>query len=244
MQNSRFLSSTLFVALFSCLLTGMPQAMAQDHDHGHQNHKSGSPDPKAYHKFVPNLNQWNPQVRYMADMQGGRLWLRHTGFTYTLYSQDQINSIHDFYHHGPMPPPDRRMENELVDLHSFEVEFLGANPQSQHQALHPSDHYINFFLGNDPAKWATGVRAYQEISYRALYPGIDLHMVDVEGRLKYEFLLAPGADPNLIRMQYKGMEGLEIVDGELNVRTSVGCTQGNAPLCLPRHQWPKAGSAM
>jgi hypothetical protein len=32
----------------------------------------------------------------------------------------------------------------------------------------------NYFIGNDPKKWCTGIPAYEKVSYQAVYPGIDL----------------------------------------------------------------------
>ncbi|MFX1508108.1 MAG: SBBP repeat-containing protein, partial [Promethearchaeota archaeon] len=59
-------------------------------------------------------------------------------------------------------------------------------------------HYINFFYGNFQQ---TNVPTYKEVWYYNLYPGIDLrYYMSLEG-LKYEFVVQPGADPNLITIE-------------------------------------------
>ena len=81
----------------------------------------------------------------------------------------------------------------------------------------------NFYRGSDPAHWQTNVPAYGEVRYTALYPGVDLVYFGTAGRLKSEFHLAAGADPQVIRMQYDGMESLSISDdGDLILATALG----------------------
>ena len=59
-------------------------------------------------------------------------------------------------------------------------------------------HYINFFYGNFQQ---TNVPTYKELWYYNLYPGIDLrYYMSLEG-LKYEFVVQPGANPNLITIE-------------------------------------------
>ena len=41
-------------------------------------------------------------------------------------------------------------------------------------------------------------------------------------RLKYDIIVAPGADVSKIKLQYKGVNGLQLKGGELVIKTSVG----------------------
>jgi hypothetical protein len=61
-----------------------------------------------------------------------------------------------------------------------------------------------------------GGKAYAVVRYDALWPGIDL-LFRAEGpALKYEFRVAPGADPSRIQLEWEGVERLEL-DGEGNL---------------------------
>jgi len=91
-------------------------------------------------------------------------------------------------------------------------------------------HRSNFFLGNDPGNWRTGVRNYRGVMYQDLYDGIDLVWRADDRGLKYEFIVRPGADLAGIRVSYEGAEGLGLDDaGNLNVRTPVGNLRESAP---------------
>jgi len=68
----------------------------------------------------------------------------------------------------------------------------------------------NYLLGRDPSRWITNVPQYARVEYREIYPGIDLvYHGDQEsagfgGRLEYDFVVAPGADPNRILLAFEG----------------------------------------
>ena len=50
---------------------------------------------------------------------------------------------------------------------------------------------VNYFVGNNPAKWKTNVPTYAQIRYRSVYPGIDLLYYGNQRQLEYDFAIAP-----------------------------------------------------
>jgi uncharacterized protein (TIGR03437 family) len=66
----------------------------------------------------------------------------------------------------------------------------------------------SYFLGNQPAKWRATVPNYGKVVYRGLYPGINLVFYGCEDRLEYDWLIAPGGDPQAIRLRFEGAEGI------------------------------------
>jgi hypothetical protein len=83
-----------------------------------------------------------------------------------------------------------------------QVRFKGANRAAALEGIEPLAARANFFVGQDPREWHTGVPTFQKILYRGLYPGIDLTYGGTKDRVKSEFTVAPGADPGLIRLDY------------------------------------------
>ncbi|HYS71996.1 MAG TPA: SBBP repeat-containing protein, partial [Thermoplasmata archaeon] len=89
----------------------------------------------------------------------------------------------------------------------------------------------NFFLGVDPGRWRDDVPTYREVVYPGLYEGTDLVYRLAGGRLKYEFVLHPGADPGAIRLTYEGIDALAVDrDGVLVASTPVGELRDTAPV--------------
>jgi uncharacterized protein (TIGR03437 family) len=89
----------------------------------------------------------------------------------------------------------------------------------------------NYFTGNDPAKWHTGVPTYAKVRYPSVYPGVDLIYYGNQRQLEYDFLVAPGADPKPIRLQFAGANGLRLgADGDLVVTASNGALVFHKPV--------------
>jgi hypothetical protein len=72
---------------------------------------------------------------------------------------------------------------------------------------------------------------YARVAYRDLWPGIDLHLADHAGTLKYEFRVKPGALPSNVRLEYAGARSLSIDgSGALLIDTELGILRDAAPV--------------
>jgi hypothetical protein len=81
------------------------------------------------------------------------------------------------------------------------LKLVHANPDATVLGAHQLPGKVNYFLGNDPAKWRSNLPTFAEVRYRNVYPGIDLiYHGDQDGRLEYDFVVAPGADPSVIEL--------------------------------------------
>ncbi len=116
--------------------------------------------------------------------------------------------------------------------HGVEVEFLGANPQSFISPIGESTENYNYFIGNDQSKWASNLKAYNQLEFQKLYEGIMMRYVATENRLKYEFIVAPQANPKQIQLKYKGATQLNLdKEGNLQIGTSVLDFMEQKPYC-------------
>ena len=80
---------------------------------------------------------------------------------------------------------------------------------------------VNYFRGRDPRGWIRGVPTSAAVRYRDLFPRTDLVFHGRDGRLEYDFVLKPGADPRRIRMAFQGQTRLRLEpDGGLTVLAS------------------------
>ncbi len=85
--------------------------------------------------------------------------------------------------------------------------FRGENPYSG---------VINYLHGNDPARWVTHIRSYRRVRMDSVYPGVDLQFHGADQRLEYDFTVAPGSSPDVIRLDFAGMDDLHVDrDGNL-----------------------------
>jgi gliding motility-associated-like protein len=99
---------------------------------------------------------------------------------------------------------------------------VGMNEQPSIEATKPQQNYYNYFLGADSSRWKTGIHPNLAVDYKNIYNGVDLHVSSEDEKLKYDFILQPGADPSQIVLRYEGTQGLKIKNKRLLVNTSVG----------------------
>ncbi len=100
---------------------------------------------------------------------------------------------------------------------------MGGNPQSQIIAGNKLPGRSNYFLGNDPSQWHTNVEQYERISYREVYPGINMAFYGVQKQLEFDFIVAPGSIPADIRLAVAGAHTIATDNsGNLILASSAG----------------------
>src|ERR1700733_3667433 len=116
-----------------------------------------------------------------------------------------------------------------LDRLTLEVRFSGANPQTTIEGEERFNAGANFLIGNRQEDWKSNLPMYRKILYRNLYTGVDM-TYGGGTRIKSEFLVAPGADPNHIRLNYSGA-GLSIApNGDLLIRNGNAEAKEEAPV--------------
>jgi hypothetical protein len=169
-------------------------------------------------RFIANAGQTDPEVRFTVKAAGQTIFFTPDEVVFSAVA-------------GSAPQTRRPPDAATAQSQTVRLRFAGANTRPDIAGLEPLPGAANFFLGNDPAKWQANVPTYGAVAYRNLYPGVDLVYRGVEGRLKSEFRLAPGADPAAIRMEYQGVEAIRLdADGALVLHTPLGELVEAAPL--------------
>ncbi|MBN2491776.1 MAG: SBBP repeat-containing protein [Planctomycetes bacterium] len=110
------------------------------------------------------------------------------------------------------------------------LEFVGRNAEARPEGQDRQRAVFSYFKG--PEKdWKAGLPTFSKVVYPELWPGIDLVYTGTVNELKYEFVVAPGADPARIRLKYRGAESVAITDaGTLRVTTPAGSFEDAAPV--------------
>ncbi len=110
------------------------------------------------------------------------------------------------------------------------LDFVGANRNVRPGAREETGAVVSYFSGR-PKDWHTGLPTFSRIVYSNLWPGIDLAYSGTVNRLKYEFVVHPGADPSAIRLAYRGVTDLKVDDGgRLAVTTPAGGFADDTPV--------------
>jgi uncharacterized repeat protein (TIGR01451 family) len=168
--------------------------------------------------FEPNQGQGNldaadRRAKFVSRGSGYSLFLGSEGAILSLVSQERSK-------------PQR---SALARVESLQMKLAGANPNANLTGAEPLPGKSNYFLGNDPGKWRHGVPQFARVRYENVYPGINLIFYGNQGRLEYDFQVAPGSDPEQAELEFNGAKQLELKDGALVIRGESGSVRLEAP---------------
>jgi hypothetical protein len=109
------------------------------------------------------------------------------------------------------------------------LNFVGANAEAHPVGRERTEAIVSYFKGTRE-NWKTGVATYAEVVYEDLWPGIDVIYSGNNGRPKADFVVQPGADPQQIRLAYRGASTVRVnATGQLEVVTPAGTLTEDAP---------------
>jgi uncharacterized repeat protein (TIGR01451 family) len=169
--------------------------------------------------FEPNQGQGNldpadQRAKFVTRGSGYSLFLGSEGAILSLVSREQSKS---------------KQDTSLTRVDSLQMKLAGANPNANVAGAGLLPGKSNYFLGNDPAKWHSGVPQFARVRYEDVYPGINLVFYGNQGHLEYDFQVAPGSDPKQAELEFDGAKQLELKDGALVIRSEGGSVQLDAP---------------
>jgi gliding motility-associated-like protein len=177
--------------------------------------------------FIPNKGQiadkngnLHPEVQYKLEQPDVNAYFMPDGIMYHFYNvqakskaeytkEDQEN-----YAKGDLNAIGKKLYFFRLDL-----QLLNANKNATSLAEKEGTMERNYYLGHCP-QGILGVKSFGEILYKDVYPGIDIRYYFKEGKLKYEFIVHPGADISKISFLYKGASSTTVEDGRLKVSSS------------------------
>jgi len=168
--------------------------------------------------FQSNEGQAEPDVRFISAGNGHTLLLKPNEAVIALRPPMQVN-------------PDAVPEQASQDTSVVRMRLIGADKSAEMRGLDSLPARVNYFIGNDPAKWHTGIATFARVICENVYPGIALAYYGSRQQLEYDFVVAPGADAGRIRIAFDGGRGAEISDeGDLVLHTPVGDIRHNKPV--------------
>lgn len=120
------------------------------------------------------------------------------------------------------------------------MKLVGADSHSKGYGMSSLPGKSNYFIGNDSKQWRSNIAHYAQVRYEQVYPGIDLIYYGNQHQLEYDFVLAPGADPQQIKLRFEGVQKVRIADnGDLIVRNKEGEMRQPCPVVYQDDQGTK-----
>jgi hypothetical protein len=166
--------------------------------------------------FEANKGQSDPRVKFLSRGSGYSLFLTDRAAVLSLTKGNAATQ-------GKPTPGMRGSPAKPPKTDLVRMELVGASHLASVKGVDPLPGRANYFIGNDPAKWHANVPTYAKVKYQGVYPGIDLVYYGNQRQLEYDFIVAPGADPKSIRLQFSDATRLKLTkDGDLQIAANDG----------------------
>ena len=151
--------------------------------------------------FIKNIGLTEPEIYYFARGLNYALYLTQAEMLLVLRTR-----AGDSNPAGHKVKDDARTELEKNALLQLRLIGTAGSPLIVPENQLPGK--VNYFIGSDSTKWRTNLPAFARVRYENVYPGVDLVFYGNQKLLEYDFIIAPGARPDVIRMRFSGMEKL------------------------------------
>ena len=196
-------------------------------------------------QYTENKGQWEGDFSFRSEVGDASFFISKDGYTVLKMNPEEFIKALSTYHPEVEKirvqdrnsgdkyfVPSRVNASGTIEMrsHAYKVKFTGSNPQVRFEGERTPISFANYYLGNDPSKWQTGVATYGGVVGKGLYPGVDIRYYSNGDNIKYDLILQPGADLNRIQLQYEGVGKLAIKDKQLVITTSVGESKELEPI--------------
>ena len=178
--------------------------------------------------FIENLGQIidskgkkRPDVLFLTRSQGVDMYITNSGITYVFRKNE-----------GDIKDKDK-ITDIKTSLYRLDMEFVGMNKNIKIRKELAVEQQFNYYTPEYPN--GISPKAYKKITIENIYDGIDLVYYEKEGKMKYDFVVKAGANPDNIKMKYKGASSVYLnKDGSLIVTTPMGEIREEKPYTYSR----------
>lgn len=168
--------------------------------------------------FQPNEGQWNEPIVAKCIFKGGAIFLRKDGFRVKLINKADLPNIHKAFHH-------RNTDSQFaVRGAAIDVLFNGCNTQEMVEISREDEapYYENYYLGDDDAKWITGLYPVRKIRLKNVYSNIDFVIYTKGEEVEFDWVIHPGGQTDKISFTFTGQDSIKLINGNIFCHTSAG----------------------
>jgi hypothetical protein len=177
--------------------------------------------------FEANQGQVDAQVKYMARGTAYTLFLTANEAVISLYSParraEQTMADAGAVNHSHLMRSPRNAKTQPLSTSVVRMHLVKGNSRAKVAASDPLPGRINYYIGNDPSKWQTGVGQYARVSYENVYPGVNMAFHGAQRQMEFDFIVAPGANSAPIELGFSGARRISTdASGNLVLSSAAG----------------------
>lgn len=159
--------------------------------------------------FEENKGQVQAPVRFLSRAPGYQLFL--TGDTAVV----AFDAATPSYGSARLRAKAQKKQRAKA---AFRMRLVGADPLASATGVEPLDYKSNYFRGASSDGTVTAVPNFGKVRFSDIYPGIDVVYYGKQQQLEYDLIVAPNADPALIKLRFDGVQRTAIApSGDLSL---------------------------
>jgi hypothetical protein len=165
--------------------------------------------------FIANAGQLDSTVAYYAPTFAGTVYVTENGqIVYSLPGgEDSESDVR----------PAVKNTRSSGERSGWSLTETALGGRARPKGNDPTSTGVNYFVGNDPSRWRSGLSTFDRVSLGEVWPGISLELRAHGKNVEKLFTVAPGGDPSGIRMSVAGARKLIVNEaGGLVVETGPG----------------------
>src|ERR1017187_5890534 len=98
----------------------------------------------------------------------------------------------------------RQPQPTKISTSRMDLVLVNANPNAEITASEQQEYYENFFNTGDANQGIPNVHTYKTVTYKSIYPDIDMILNTSDKGMEYSFLVHPGGNVNDIKLRWNG----------------------------------------
>jgi hypothetical protein len=178
--------------------------------------------------FEANQGQTVDGVRFLSRGSSATVFFRQDEAVLSLTN----NSVD----HGA-PKGQGQQSLQITAADTVHMQFSGMRSDVQVMGVDKLPGTTNYLTGSNEERWHTNIPTYAQVRYSNIYRGVDLLFHGDHQRLEYDFVVAPGADPDQIRMHFAGARNLALnAAGDLVITAEHGSIAFHRPVVYQDEQ--------
>lgn len=178
--------------------------------------------------FVPNVGQLilsesdESPIAYL-ELPLANIYLLDNGLRISLTNINDNPNIHKAFHF-------KGLDTQFtVNYQVFDIRMLNSSKPTSIEYVEAAPYYLNFYLGSNEDNWKNKVSPCGKIIVSNVYPKIDWVIYIKNDQIEFDWILHRGANPNLIKLGFKGMDTILSANNNIQLCSKNGNFTLNQP---------------
>ncbi|TDP02397.1 T9SS type B sorting domain-containing protein [Flavobacterium sp. 245] len=188
-------------------------------------------------QVIDQKGKSNASVLYLLNSNGLNVQLKKNGFSYDIYEvkkttvKDPRNERELSSHFRDNKKEEQENFSLEYTFHRIDIDFVNSNSKVELVTEQKSADFDNYYNVPNKPQGITGVYQYKQITYKNIYPNIDVIFsipADPKKTVEYNFIIHPKGKISDIQLKFNGAE-TNLVDNKIQMNVRFGKMEETLP---------------